>query len=32
MIQYPPHLTFAFALPGESGPSTIRVKVNEKRQ
>jgi len=30
VFQFPPHLTFAFALPGESGPSIIRVEVNEK--
>jgi len=27
---FPPHPTSAFALPGESRASTIRVKMNEK--
>jgi len=30
VLQFLPHLTFAFALPWESRPSIICVKMNEK--
>jgi len=30
VLQFPPHPTSVFALPGESRPSIIRVKINEK--
>jgi len=29
---FPPHPTSAFALPGESRASIMRVKMNEKRR
>jgi len=29
---FPPHATSAFALPGGSRPSIIRVEINEKKK